>query len=676
MNKMKTKTNLIRRVCLAIALLLLIGVLGSCGGKKAVLEVGNIERIADPNSGKTTTLNAVVIDQLSAISKMLKASAEKGFNAKGYLEAANRGYSMADVDASVNMDTDKGFSLEYAKAVITAANAKVDEADKISFSYDHMNQHDVKSLIDSANADFAKVELIQITEEVKYLNALSKEELQDIADKLSKTYQSKNFDPRELLIAASRGYSMDDVKEPDEDTDYTVDKGPNLEYAVDVLDAANEELKKNEKITVDYEKMNEYDLLSLINAFRTEVDLNAKGGFFDPLLLAIGKGLDILIHYVCFDSYLLGICLFAIIIEIIMLPFAIKQQKHSIKQAQLRPKEMAIRNKYKGRNDQVTMQKMQQEIQEFYQRENFSPYSGCLPLLIQMPIILALYNIIIDPLHYVLGKASTLADALNAYYSASAAAGGYGGSVSGNGSIALLSKIRENTGVLDGVKDFAFFKNGEAVFDEVSSIAENLPKFNVGNINFGLTPSFSLENWVLLLVPVLTFATYFITSKLNRKLVSQPITNNGVEDRQVACSNSMMDITMPAMSTFFTFMVPALVGVYWMFRSVVSFGKQFIISRIMPLPKFTEEDYKAAAKEMAGKRVVKKSEKVGKVRSLHYIDDEDFDDTRERALARKEALEAQEQEKQKNAKTPFDSAPVKEKNPNNKNKEDKTADKE
>lgn len=561
LNSMNKKMNFIKRVCIALMLLVLIGMLGSCGGSKLTLEVGNIERIPNP---------------------------------------------------------------------------------------------DVAG---------------------EYLNNLEAGQLKDLAEKISATY-AKDFNPRELLVAASRGYSMEDVKNPNADTDYSVDKGANMEYAKAVLAEVNGKLKKDNKITVDYDEMNEYDLQSLINAFQTNVDLNAKGGLFDPILLAIGKGLDLLIHYVCFDSYLLGICLFAIIIEIVMLPFAIKQQKHSIRQATLRPKEMAIRNKYKGRNDQVTMQKMQQEIQEFYQRENFSPYSGCLPLLVQMPIILALYNIIIDPLHYVLGKASTLSAALNTYYSTSAAAGGFGGTVSGNGSIALLSNIRDNAGILEGLKDFKYFTNGEDVFDAISSVADKIPQFSLGSINLGLTPSFSSGSLILLLIPVLTFATYFITSKLNRKLVSQPITNNGVEDRQVACSNTMMDITMPAMSTFFTFMVPALVGVYWMFRSIVSFGKQFIISRIMPLPKFTEEDYKAAAREMAGKRPVKKSSNVGKVRSLHYIDDEDFEDTRERAMARKAALEEAEKEAQKNAKTPFGAAPVKEQNPNKKDKEDKTDDKE
>ena len=86
------------------------------------------------------------------------------------------------------------------------------------------------------------------------------------------------------------------------------------------------------------------------------------------------------------------------------------------------------------------------------------------------------------------------------------------------------------------------------------------------------------------------------------------------------------------------------------------------MSKAMPLPVFTEEDYKAAAREMAGKRVVvKKSSNAGKVRSLHHIDDEDFDDTRERALALKAAIEEREREEQKAKaeKAPVAAAPIK-----------------
>ena len=275
---------------------------------------------------------------------------------------------------------------------------------------------------------------------------------------------------------------------------------------------------------------------------------------------------------------------------------------------------------------------------------------------------MALYSIIIDPLHYVMGQAAGVSSALDAYYSAARAAGGLGGALGGNGTIAVLSDIKINgIELLEGLKSFAYFENGAEIFDSLSAVADKIPNFNIGSVNFGLAPSRGQIS-ILWLVPILTFGAYFVTSKLNRKIMYQPATNEGVDAKQVACSNNIMDVTMPMISTVFTFYVPALVGIYWIFRSLISLLKSFVIAKIMPLPKFTEEDYKKAEREMAGKRIVKKSNNVGKVRSLHHIDDEDFDDTRERALARKAAIEEREREAQeeKAKNTPFAAMPMKE----------------
>ncbi len=414
------------------------------------------------------------------------------------------------------------------------------------------------------------------------------------------------------------------------------------------------------------EYLNAADVRALIDCFKITITPSAPG-VIDTILLWIGKVVAWITDTICFGSYLAGICIFAIIIEILMLPFAIKQQKNSIRQAKLRPMEMAIRNKYKGRNDQATMQKMQQEIQAYYQKENFSPYSGCLTLVIQLPIIMALYNIIINPLHYMLGQSNEVVAALNTYAATPMVAGGAGMNVSANSStISLLAEFGKDFDVSSKLGSFEFFSIDGGVLNSLESSFASLPDFNVMGINFGMAPALGTIN-ILLLVPILTFAAYFFTSKLNRKLMNQqPVATSGAEAQQVACSNSMMDITMPLMSTFFTFMVPALVGVYWIFRSLVSLLKQFIISKFMPIPPCTEEDIKAAERAMKGKspRANKPNEnKVRAVRSLHYIDDEDFEDTRERGRARREAIEEREraeQEKQDQQRSTF-SAPLKEK---------------
>ena len=102
-------------------------------------------------------------------------------------------------------------------------------------------------------------------------------------------------------------------------------------------------------------------------------------------------------------QYIFGILLYAILFKILFLPFGIMQQKNQIKMAKLTPKIELIKAKYKGRTDQVTMQKQQQEIMEFQQKEGYNPLSGCLPMLLQFPIIIFLYNVIRSPLTHICG---------------------------------------------------------------------------------------------------------------------------------------------------------------------------------------------------------------------------------------------------------------------------------
>ena len=530
-------------------------------------------------------------------------------------------------------------------------------------------------------------------------HGLTPNELTKVAEIFSAAFGAKDaFDAREALVAANRGYDMT-AEGFDPKGNYSENLGLNLDAAKNVIKKANATASaagatvytdaelSNSDSTGIIDKLNAQDVATLLDAFRESVDVQ-KAGFWDGILGVIGKILNWITKYLGFGSYIVGICLFAIVIEILMLPFSIKQQKNSIKQATLRPKEMAIKNKYKGRNDQPTMQKMQAEIQELYQRENFSPYSGCLPLLIQLPIVMALYNIVMDPLYYSLGVSKNIINALTTFVTASPAAGGLGMNLSSNrGSIELLASLNKSgENIIDALGNFQYYSFSEAAKDSLDKAVGMIPNFNIGNLNFGMTPSvdnLSGGYWVLMLVPVLTFVTYFLSSKINRKFMYQPATNDGVDARQQACSNSMMDVTMPAMSAFFTLAVPAVVGVYWAFRSWIGLLKSFIMSRIMPLPKFTEEDYKAAEREMAG-RVKKKinkesktksSDEVRAVRSLHYIDDEDFEDTRERGLARKAALEEKEKQEKEEAaeraqKLPFGKALLKKDDRKNESEED------
>ncbi len=373
-------------------------------------------------------------------------------------------------------------------------------------------------------------------------------------------------------------------------------------------------------------------------------------------------------------SYIVALLLFAITVEIILLPLAIKRQKTSIKQARLRPKEMAIQKKYAGRNDQVTRQKMQQEIMEMHQQEGFNQFGGCLLLLIQFPIIIALYNIVVDPLKYVLRMSSESINIIREYITKGLeiTVGNRGGTLE------LVSKIKElGLEGLEGLKNYsAEGITGEAsaaAYESLASVFDKLPNFTIfgGAIDLGAIPDITKFNW-LILVPVLTFVTYFLSMKITRKLTYQP-TNVAADDKAMGCSNTIMDLMMPLFSVYIAFVVPAALGVYWMFKSVISTVQTIALYKLMPLPKFTEEDYKAAEKELAGKNKNRPEKRerdpnAPRPRSLHYIDDEDYDE-------KGNYIEPPKEPEVKAEDTPVEAAPLKldddKKNKKNKKEEAK-----
>ena len=375
------------------------------------------------------------------------------------------------------------------------------------------------------------------------------------------------------------------------------------------------------------------------------------------------------------NRYILALLLFALIFEILLLPFGIKQQKNSRKQAKLRPKEMAIRKKYNGRTDNASKQKMSMEIQEMYQKEGYNPMGGCLPMLIQFPIIIALFNIVYNPLRYICGLSEEAITALIAKVNSFSEYADVTFNPERNIDLmAAVKKIMTTHGpeAFSGVEGFS---------DKIASVSDipDLTMFG-GKIDLAGIPSFTPPTW-LLLIPVLTFVAYFFSMKINRKLMYQPAQN----DAAMGCSNKVMDITMPLMSVFITFGVPAALGVYWIFKCLIGVLKQFILSIAMPMPKLTDEEIKAAEKDYAEKeeKAPRRASTGEKRRSLHYIDDEEYEDVTNKSESKPEATKeieapATEEKAEKEEKSEkgslLEKAPLKEDAPRAKKKKDKKED--
>ncbi len=494
-------------------------------------------------------------------------------------------------------------------------------------------------------------------------NGLTASQLDKLADEI--VASKSGFAIREQLVAAMRGYDMtfsdfDDEKVKDGTLAARPEDAPAI--VLNVLEKNGIETFPYKNATTGESIMTVADVETLVKVFQINVDVDAKLNWLDQILHWIGLGFEWLINVPGFGSFILGTVYFAIALEILMIPLGIHQQKNSRKQAKLRPKEMAIRNKYKGRNDQATQQKVNQEIQELYTKEGYSPMAGCLPLLITLPFLMFLYYIVIDPMTYMMGASEGLTSAFLTFADAPAAAGGLGLTLtSDRGTIEVLSLIRESGISIDGLADFAYLANGADCLSALDGMAERIPDFNLLGLNMGLAPGFETrDQLILLFMPVLTFVVYWGSGKISRKFTFQPMQNGDQKDPAQGCSNNMMNIMMPAMSAWFTFMVPAAVGLYWIFKSIISTVKQFILFKVMPLPTFTEEDYKAAERELMGKdknKPVKRDPGAPRnpnVRSLHHIDDEDYESPAERearlAARKRDYVEPEEETpKQKTA---------------------------
>jgi len=327
-------------------------------------------------------------------------------------------------------------------------------------------------------------------------------------------------------------------------------------------------------------------------------------------IINVPLGFIIKLSYQLTQNYALALFLFAVVLQLLLVPFGIKQQKNTVKQARLRPKEMAIRKKYAGRTDQATQQKLNNEIMDLYQRENFNPMGGCLPLLIQMPILFSLYNVVVSPLKYICGFGEDVIKAIQAkVYELMSAAEMTGFEAFAPEAkareIDLITKMREL-----GLENFVD-GNGEAITDEL------LPNFVVlGGMDLSQVPSFNNFN-LLLLIPLFTLLVTLGSSWIMKKF-----TYNPNPDAKPDASMRMMQWSMPLLSVYISFTIAAAIGLYWIFRNILSVVEKIVLSKLYPIPQFTEEDYKAAEREANAKPLSKKQQKK-KVRSLHRIDEDD-----------------------------------------------------
>lgn len=259
------------------------------------------------------------------------------------------------------------------------------------------------------------------------------------------------------------------------------------------------------------------------------------------------------------SSYIFGhnfaflMFMLTLIINLILLPLTIKTQRSTANQQRLKPKLDALKKKYGDNMSQQEKLKYQQEMQELYQKENVSMAGGCLPLLIKMPFLLAVYRVIQSPLTYIFGQSATQLKSL-AKLAGVKAQGYY--------EIDLLSKLKVTSGVSASL--LALIEEWDFTFFGIDLMAT--PKFS---FNFSEITGEQLKLWI---IPLLAFGAQMLTSVVSLRMQKR------INPDQPNMTGMML--TMPLISLFFAFSLPAAVGLYWAFSSLVAGFLQVAVQAI------------------------------------------------------------------------------------------------
>lgn len=305
----------------------------------------------------------------------------------------------------------------------------------------------------------------------------------------------------------------------------------------------------------------------------------------------------------------LSIILFTIVIYFLLMPLTIKQQKFSKLSARMNPEIQAIQAKYKGKQDQESMMAMNMETKALYAKYGVSPSGSCLQLLIQMPILFALYRVIYSMPAYVtkLGSAfGVLADKImqapdGVEYVQGMQAASYFAknfNIEGNTRNAIIDTLNKvsttDMATLSdkfGLADLTY--NGNLILSNgaergLIDTYNNFLGLNIGNSPMDtIQASWSAGNYLLLIGAVAIPVLAALTQWINYKLMPQPENNDKnkktqpTNDTAEAMQQSMktMNVVMPFMSAWFCLTLPAGMGLYWVIGAVVRSIQQVAINR-------------------------------------------------------------------------------------------------
>ena len=312
----------------------------------------------------------------------------------------------------------------------------------------------------------------------------------------------------------------------------------------------------------------------------------------------------------------LSIILFTIIINLLMWPLTVKQQKSSRLMSVMQPELQAIQKKYKGKTDQVSVMRMQAETKAVYSKYGTSMTGSCGTMLIQLPILFALYQVIYRIPAYV-------PSVYKVFQTAADAVMGQNGFIEVMNGIGpkIMPQLAEGAtvnNVIDFLYKFTPAQWGSleeafpAIAQTLATVSADIEKMNYFlGVNLATAP---FQGWIpnpAWLIPVLAALVQWYSVKL--MTATQPTANTANDDNPMAQQMKSMNTMMPLMSLFFCFTLPAGIGVYWVASGICRMIQQIIINN--QLSKMDVDEIVRANVEKANEKAIKEGKNPQELKS-------------------------------------------------------------
>lgn len=376
------------------------------------------------------------------------------------------------------------------------------------------------------------------------------------------------------------------------------------------------------------------------------------GAILGPIAKLLGVIMDAIYMFMHnifgIENVGLSIILFTIVIYTLMLPLTYKQQKFSKLSQAMQPELKAIQEKYKNKRDEASQMAMNNETQMIYDKYGVSPMGSCAQMLIQMPILFALYRVFYNVPAYITAvrdKFLVIADDIMAY----------------DGFADIMTKIQtdykvtlnvkpdfvvSDTNTIDQVRNFiidVIYKvpsidslvkpnaDGEVYFTSLDSVTEimnsGVEAFHEFNFFLGLnisdtpwniiTENFASKNFLLVFAALLIPLLSYLTQVLSFRLMPNANNDKNNQNDMMAQQMKMMNKTMPLMSLFFCFTLPVGLGIYWVVSAAYRSVQQVIINKV--ISNMSLDDIIEKNKEKAKKKQEKRGVYENKIREAAAV---------------------------------------------------------